>query len=106
MNKKAAILICAFLIFALTVPVFAGKKPTKRSAARNVAGSVYNCGASALSQTEDALNECLVRTFSFFNPCLDLIKGASNLVVAPIEGPINYFSRTKAIPKKRKAKSK
>ncbi|MEW6348646.1 MAG: hypothetical protein AB1646_06260 [Thermodesulfobacteriota bacterium] len=98
--------IALVLTVILIVPALAGGTTEKRSTARGVAGSIYKSGATALDQTEGAVTACLTRTFNLFNPCLDLIKGCTGLVLAPIHGPLDYYAGVKAKPKAAKAEQK
>lgn len=90
MNKMAKITICGMLIVALAIPAFAGGAPDKRSTASKVSGKVYKAGADVLDRSERLVSGCLKNCFSFFNPCLDLVKGCTNVVLAPVEKPFAY----------------
>jgi hypothetical protein len=90
MNKMAKITICGLLIVALAIPAFAGGAPDKRSTVSKVSGKVYKGGANMLARTEGLVSGCLKNCFSFFNPCLDVVKGCTNVVLSPIEKPFAY----------------
>jgi hypothetical protein len=90
MNKMAKITICGLLIVALAIPAFAGGAPDKRSTVSKVSGKVYKEGANVLDRTERLFSGCLKNCFGFFNPCLDLVKGCTNVVLSPIEKPFAY----------------
>lgn len=90
MNKMAKITICGLLIVALAIPAFAGGAPDKRSTVSKVSGKVYKGGADMLARTEGLFSGCLKNCFSFFNPCLDVVKGCTNVVLSPIEKPFAY----------------
>lgn len=93
MNKPLLIALCGLLILALASPVFADGGLVKR--AHRSWGSTI-CGGinHAADQTAGAFTGCLKRTFSLFNPCLDAIKGCTNIVMWPIEKPFDYVERS------------
>jgi len=103
MNKMAKITICGLLIVALAIPAFAGGAPDKRSAVSKVSGKVYKGGADMLDRTERLFSGCLKNCFSFFNPCLDLVKGCTNVVLSPVEKPFAYVENAWAKRGKRVA---
>ncbi len=93
MFRIIQIALCAVLISLLGLPALAGGKPVCKpqpSMAANVTGTVYNTGAGLVERTEGLVSGCLRSTFSFFNPCLDLVKGCTTRVLAPIEKPFEY----------------
>lgn len=90
MNKMAKITICGLLIVALAIPAFAGGAPDKRSTVSKVSGKIYKGGADIADRTERLFSGCLKNCFSFFNPCLDMVKGCTNVVLSPIEKPFAY----------------
>ena len=96
------------LILTLTIPALADDTTQKGSGARRVAGSIYHGGASVIDMAEGAISSCLKRTFSVFNPCLDMIKGCTTRVLTPIQAPIDYFAAatTKSKPKPARARTK
>ncbi|MBI5249252.1 MAG: hypothetical protein HY912_07140 [Desulfomonile tiedjei] len=88
MSTIAKLAICGLLIVVLAVPAFAGGVPQKKSS--SAIGSVYGAGVSAAEQTEGAVSGCLKSCFSLFNPCLDIVKCCSKVVLLPIEKPFDY----------------
>lgn len=90
MIRTARIGLCCIIVLSLAIPVFAGGAPDARSAASKAAGSVYKGGATVLDRTEGFFTGALKNTFSIFNPCLDLVKGCTKVVLYPIEKPISY----------------
>jgi hypothetical protein len=93
MNKPLRIVLCGLLILALASPVFADGGSVKR-AHRSWASSICSGVNHAADQTAGAFTGCLKRSFSLFNPCLDAIKGCTNLVMSPIEKPFDYMERS------------
>jgi hypothetical protein len=90
MNKMAKITICGLLIVALAIPAFAGGAPDKRSPVTKVSGKIYKTGADIADRGERLVSGCLKNCFSFFNPCLDIVKSCTNVVLSPIEKPFAY----------------
>jgi hypothetical protein len=90
MNKWLSLALCGLLVVALTLPVYANGASGKRSTVSKVTGTIYKGGASVLDRSERLVSGCLKNCFSFFNPCLDLVKGCTNVVMAPIEKPFAY----------------
>lgn len=84
-------LIVSIMVVSLVLsPLLAWSGPNKTSYLSNVSGQVYRGGVTVLEKTEDVFSGVLKRTFGFFNPCLDLVRGCTNTVLKPIEGPISY----------------
>ncbi len=106
MITRVSIPIALLLTVILIIPALADGTGKIRSTARGVAGSVYQSGATALDQTETAVTACLTRTFKLFNPCLDLVKGCTSMVLAPIQGPLDYCAGAKAKPRASRAEPK
>jgi len=90
MDRWLCVAVCGILIVALALPAQAGGAPEKRSTVSKVTGTVYKSGASVLDRSERLVSGCLKNCFSFFNPCLDLVKGCTNVVMKPIEKPFDY----------------
>lgn len=87
MIKMMKIVVLTLLVAACAVsPVAAG------SSNDSTTYSIYRGGVSALEQTEGLISGVLKSTFSLFNPCLDIVKGCTNIVLAPIEYPFRYFA--------------
>lgn len=95
MNYTVRIAIAMLLVVALAAPVFSANRSSTM-------GRVYSASASLAEQAEGAFSGCLKRTFSIFNPCLDLVKSCTNIVLIPIEAPFNLLSRYTAAPAARK----
>jgi hypothetical protein len=94
MQKTAGIILSILLLAVWASPVLAAGHQTKKSiksTAANVAGTVYQGGVSLAERTEGLVSGCLKTTFSFFNPCLDVVKGCSTIVMSPIEKPLDYL---------------
>jgi len=89
-------IIALTLVIAVVVasPVAAGSRSSDSTTYK-----IYRGGVSALEQTESLFSGVLKGTFSLFNPCLDIVKGCTSIVLAPIEYPFTYLSQ----PKKRVA---
>jgi len=107
MMKMAKITICAIAVVAIGMPTIAVSASDNWCSPSGVAGSVYRGGASLAERTEGLCTGILKTTFGFFNPCLDLVKGCTNVVLAPIERPfaaIEWVTGSK--PKQAKKASK
>jgi len=90
MDKWLNAAICGLLIICLALPAAAGGPPEKRSTVSKVTGTIYKGGAGVLDRSERLLSGCLKNCFGFFNPCLDVVKSCTNVVMAPIEKPFAY----------------
>lgn len=93
------ITICVVLISLLSIPVFAdGKVAAKKqpSVVTKVTGTVYDTGVGIAERTEGLLSGCLRTTFSFFNPCLDLVKNCATVAMSPIEKPLDWAENAMA----------
>ena len=87
MIKMVKIAALTLLVAACFVsPVVAG------SSSHSTTYSIYRGGVSAVEQTEGLISGVLKGTFSLFNPCLDIVKGCTNIVLAPIEYPLSYVA--------------
>jgi hypothetical protein len=104
MSTIAKLAVCGLLIVALAVPAFADGVPHKK--ASSVLGKMHQAGTTALVQTEGLVSGCLKNTFCLFNPCLDFVKGCTNIVLAPIEKPFDYLEAKLSKPKQAKKASK
>jgi hypothetical protein len=92
MFRITQIAFCVLLIFLLGLPAFAGGKPACKpqpSITSNVTGTVYDTGSGLVERTEGLVSGCFRSVFSFFNPCLDVVKGCTSRVLAPIERPFD-----------------
>jgi len=87
MNYMIRICMCILLVVAVATPALSGNGAT------STLGKVYKESASLGEQVEGAFSGCLKRTFSVFNPCLDLVKGCASIALIPIEAPFNLVSR-------------
>jgi|GEM_PF-457179 len=99
MSKIAQILICGLLVCVLVVPAFAGNAPDGRpssSKAVTVTKTIYHGGAAVADRAEGLFSGCLRTVFSVCNPCMDLVKGCTGFVMAPVEIPFAYLERTVA----------
>jgi hypothetical protein len=56
----------------------------------NIAGTVYKGGVNCLERTEGLVTGCLKNTFSLFNPCLDVVKVATNIAFYPLDRSVGY----------------
>jgi hypothetical protein len=95
MSKSLRIVICGLLIVGLAAPAFADGQRSKRGHA-SFTSSVCAGGAHMADKTAGLFTGCLHRTFSFFNPCLDLVKGCTSIVLAPVEKPFDYMENALA----------
>lgn len=87
MNYMIRICMCILLVVVVATPALCGNGAT------STLGKVYKESASVGEQVEGAFSGCLKRTFSLFNPCLDLVKGCASIALIPIEAPFNLVSR-------------
>jgi hypothetical protein len=91
--KAAVFIICGLLLIALMSPAIAknavvAKK--QQNPAAYVADKAYGVGAGLADRTASLFTSCLRNTFSFFNPCLDVVKGCTTMVTAPIDKTLDY----------------
>ncbi|MFH1117347.1 MAG: hypothetical protein V1792_25795 [Pseudomonadota bacterium] len=86
MAKMIALL--AVLAVAVASPADAGPRSSDSTTYK-----IYSGGVSALETTEGLISSVLKGSFSLFNPCLDIVKGCTNIVLAPIEYPLSYLDR-------------
>jgi hypothetical protein len=91
MNRITIVLISTFIMLALAMPSFGGTAPAKRST--DFSQKVYNGGVSVAQQSENVFSGCLKTVFSFFNPCLDMVKGCTNVVMRPIDSSFGYVEK-------------
>lgn len=105
MNKAFMVAICGLLIVAVAIPAVAGGPPSykAKSSVSKVGNTVYQGGATVLEGAEGLFSGCLRTTFSLFNPCMDVVKGCSTIVFAPIEKPLDYLERAYYKPPKKAA---
>jgi len=94
MNKRAFTLICVVIALCMAVSAFAGS--SKGFSVYKATSNAYNGATTRIAETEGHVTEILRNTFGLFNPCMDLVKGCSRLVFAPLEAPFNYLARSKA----------
>jgi hypothetical protein len=108
MRKASMIVVATFLVLSLAIPALADKSAGVRNAFYRVSNDVYTEGTSRLSETEYHVTEILRNTFGLFNPCLDLVKGCTSLVLRPLELPFDLVNQAKAKPRivKKRAPSK
>ncbi len=92
MNRTVWIIIAALLISALAMPAFAGSSRAKGVSSTGT--KIYNGGAAIASQTEGLVSGCLKTVFCLFNPCLDVVKGCTNVVLGPIDRSFAYAERS------------
>ncbi len=84
-------IIALVLVIAVVVAL-----PVAASARSNDSTTykIYRGGVSAAEQAECLVSGVLKGTFSLFNPCLDIVKGCTSIVLAPIEYPFSYLSQS------------
>ena len=92
MNRTVWIIIAALLISTLAVPAFAGT--ARDSGWSSATTKIYNGGATVVSQTEGVFSGCLKTVFCLFNPCLDVVKGCTNVVLNPIDRSFAYAEQS------------
>jgi len=100
MGKMPMIAICAFLMVALALPAFAnGTSGATVRTLYKMPQKVYGGGVAIARETEGHVTGLLREAFGLFNPCLDLIKGCTGVVLIPLEKPFAYLGGAKAKPK-------
>jgi hypothetical protein len=103
MSKGPILALCAVIsVFFLASPILAGNAPETGLSLSKVSkfgGQVSDGGKAYLVNTEAHLTGCLRNVFGLFNPCLDMIKGCTSLVLYPIEKPISMISHSFSKPK-------
>lgn len=102
MNRMVMMCFCLILVVALAIPAFAGRAYSKRSAVDHA----YNGGVMVVEKTEGLITGILKSTFKLFNPCLDIVKGCTNIVLAPVDVPFNMLSKATSKPRKARKSSK
>ncbi len=90
MRKISGLILAIVVICILMVPAFASAGADTSEYLKRLPGKVYKGSVTVLDRTEDIFSGVLKRAFGFFNPCLDLVKGCTNVVMKPIEKPLNY----------------
>ena len=101
MDKRAVIAVSVLLIVALAIPTYAGVSYKKGGSIYGVASKIYSRSTSILADTEGHVPGILRNTFGLFNPCLDLIKGCSTVVLAPVEVPLRFVTDSISKPTRR-----
>ncbi len=94
MKKTSGMAIGVLVICLCLSPVLAIGGQDTGDYLKKLPGKVYKGSVTVLDRTEDVFSGVLKRVFGFFNPCLDLVKGCTNVVMKPIEKPLNYVERT------------
>jgi hypothetical protein len=89
-NLGKIIALTLVIAVAVASPVAAGSRPNDSTTYK-----LYRGGVSTLERTEGLISGVLKGTFSLFNPCLDVVKGCTSIVLAPIEYPFTYLSQSK-----------
>jgi hypothetical protein len=90
MNKPLSIIACGLLVLALAAPAFADGQRVKAPRS-SYASSICAGGAVVADKTAGFFTNVLHRSFSFFNPCLDLVKGCTNTVLYPVQRSFDYM---------------
>jgi hypothetical protein len=93
MNKPAVAAICVLIISIIAAPAFCGVAYKKSGTVYRIGSSVYSRSANFVSNTETHLTGVAKNVFSLFNPCLDLVKSCSSLVMAPVDIPVDYMAK-------------
>ncbi len=88
-NTAKMLALVLVIAVAIASPAAAGTRSSDSTTYK-----IYSGGVSALEQTEGLISGVLKGTFSLFNPCLDIVKGCTNIVLAPIEYPLSYLDRS------------
>lgn len=93
MKKISGMAIGVVVICLLLSPALAVGGQDTSDYLKRLPGKMYKGSVTVLDRTEDVFSGVLKRVFGFFNPCLDLVKGCTNVVMKPIERPLNYVER-------------
>ncbi|MFC1833383.1 hypothetical protein ACFL2Q_01445 [Thermodesulfobacteriota bacterium] len=108
MKKTLLIALCLIVMATLNMPVFAAGSAKEAGTVYRMSSGAYDQGAYLLSNTGYRLTEIARNAFGLFNPCLDLVKGTTKVVLYPIEKPLSLLSKPKPkkkrVVRKRKAK--
>ncbi|MEW6532638.1 MAG: hypothetical protein AB1473_17540 [Thermodesulfobacteriota bacterium] len=104
MIKPIMMAACVIVAISLAVPVSWADGSFKDVSLRKMPGQAYSKGATIVKDTEYHVTEIMRNTFSLFNPCLDLVKGCTRVVLTPIEKPFSLLG--KPAPKAKKSASK
>jgi len=93
MRKMRGLTVVVVALCLLLAPALATAGQDTGDYLKKLPGKVYKGSVTVLDRTEDIFSGVLKRAFGFFNPCLDLVKGCTNVVMKPIEKPLNYVER-------------
>ncbi|MBM4326780.1 MAG: hypothetical protein FJ118_06410 [Deltaproteobacteria bacterium] len=93
MIKPIMMAVCVIVAISLAVPVSWADGSLKDVSLRKIPGQAYSKGANIAKETEYHVTEIMRNTFSLFNPCLDLIKGCTGVIMTPLEGPLSIFGK-------------
>lgn len=90
MDRILRIGLCLALVVVISLPALVLAKAGKDTNISNIPTKVYDGGVRVLDRTEGILNQCLKSTFSLFNPCLDVVKMCTDVVLKPLNYPFDY----------------
>ena len=89
MMNTVKVIAFAIVIAVCTVsPVVAGT-----SYIDSATNTLYRGGASVAENTEGLVSGVLKGTFSLFNPCLDIVKGCTSIVLATHRSAVQLFQQ-------------
>lgn len=102
MDRILRIGLCLALVLVIAFPAVVLAKPDKHSKISAIPGKIYHGGTVALDKTGGVVNQCLKSTFSLFNPCLDVVKMCTDVVLKPLNYPFDYVEKKIYKPKHKK----
>ena len=83
MNKIGFVFICVVLITLMLIPIVEANGSRQAGTLTKYSYKAYQGGATVVRDTGTHVTEILRNTFALFNPCLDMVKGCSTVVMYP-----------------------
>ncbi len=100
MDRMFISAVCILAILALTVPAFADGASGTGGSVKKFTSNVYKRGSNIAQETEGHISGCLRHAFGLFNPCLDLVKSCTGMVLWPVEKSVGYVTKAATRPAK------
>ena len=83
MNKIGLTFICIILVTLIIIPVVEANGSRNAGTLTKYSYKAYHGGATIVRDTGIHVTEIFRNTFALFNPCLDMVKGCSSIVMYP-----------------------
>ena len=83
MNKIGLAFVCVILVTLMIIPVVEANGSRKAGALTKYGYQAYHGSATIVRDTGIHVTEIFRNTFALFNPCLDMVKGCSSIVMYP-----------------------